>query len=137
MQFISPTLNSLFNCHNPSGINLITRLCTDLSHLPEHKFKRSFQDSLNPICCFSTDVESCVLIFLHCFLFRNERLILLKIVKNINSKIKDYSALHLIQILFFCGTSLVVNTNLFCIIFSLYWWYFLGHYFHGTWWLYF
>ena len=50
LQFIRPTLNSFFNCHNPKGIILVTRLCTGPSHLREHKFKHSFQDSLNPIC---------------------------------------------------------------------------------------
>ena len=48
--FIRPTLNSFFNCRNPKGTKLITRLCTDLS----------FQESLNPICRCGTDVESCV-----------------------------------------------------------------------------
>ena len=49
LQFITPTLSSFLNCHDPKRIKLVTRLCTVLNHLREHKFKHSFQDSLNPI----------------------------------------------------------------------------------------
>ena len=47
-----------FNCHNPKGVKLLTRLRLDLSHLREHKFKHSFQDSLNPICSSRNDIET-------------------------------------------------------------------------------
>ena len=50
LKFMTPSTNSLFNCHNPKEIKLITRLRLGLSHLREHKFKHSFQDSLNPFC---------------------------------------------------------------------------------------
>ena len=32
LQFIRPSLNSLYNCHNPKGINFFTRLRLDLSY---------------------------------------------------------------------------------------------------------
>ena len=35
----------------------------------EHKFKHSFQDSINPLCSCSLDVESTIHYFLHCPLF--------------------------------------------------------------------
>ena len=37
LRFIRPSENPIFNCHNPSGIKLITRLRLGLSHLLEHK----------------------------------------------------------------------------------------------------
>ena len=46
LKFIRPS-DSLFNCHNPKGIKLLTKLRLGLGHLREHKFKHSFQDSLN------------------------------------------------------------------------------------------
>ena len=94
----------------PKRINLVTRLRTGLSHLREHKCKHSFQDSWNSVCRCGTDVKSCVHYFLHCPLFQNERLILLNIVKNIDSKLFD-SDLRLTQILLFGDKSLDVNTN--------------------------
>ena len=42
-------LEALFNCHNPKGVKLLTRLRLSLSHLHEHEFKQSFQDSINPL----------------------------------------------------------------------------------------
>ena len=94
----------IFNCRNPKAIKLVTRLHTDLSHLRKDKFKHSFQDSLNPICSGGTNVESCTV-------FRNERLILLNIVKNIDNRLLDHSNLCLTQIFLFGNTSLDVYTN--------------------------
>ena len=113
LQFIRPSLNSFFNWHNPKGIKLVTRLRTGLSHLREHKLKHSFQDSLKPICRCGNDVKSCVYYFLRCPLFQNEGLILLSVVKNIDSKLLDSKLLNLrlTQILLFGDTSLDVNTN--------------------------
>ena len=58
LKFIRPSPNSVFECHNPQGIKFLTRLRLGLSHLHEPKFKHSFQDSLNPLCKCSAEVES-------------------------------------------------------------------------------
>ena len=50
LKFIRPSPNSVYCCHNPRGICHIIRLELGLSHLREHKFKHSFQDTLNPLC---------------------------------------------------------------------------------------
>ena len=47
LKFIRPSPNSVFECHNSQGMKFLTRLRLGLSHLREHKFKHSFQDSLN------------------------------------------------------------------------------------------
>ena len=44
--------NSIFHCHNPSGIKLITRLRLGFSKFGEHKFRYSFQDALDAIWSF-------------------------------------------------------------------------------------
>ena len=54
LAFIRPSANSAFHCLNPNGLKLITRLRLGLSHLRFHKFKHSFQDTLNPICYCGT-----------------------------------------------------------------------------------
>ena len=46
LKFIRPIANSIFGCYNPIGVKLHTRLRLGLSHLCEHKFKHSFQDTL-------------------------------------------------------------------------------------------
>ena len=69
--------NSVFNCHNCKGITYLTRLCLGLSHLCEHKFKHSFQDTLNPFCWCGLDVETNMHFFHYCHLFSNQRCTLL------------------------------------------------------------
>ena len=75
LSFIRPFANSTFHCQNLKGLKLITRLRIGLSHLQFHKFKHSFQDTLNSICNCGT-VETTVHYLLHCPNFSNERLIL-------------------------------------------------------------
>ena len=58
LKFIRPAPKRVFNCENHRGIKLITRLRVGLSHLREHKFKHSFQDTLNSICSCGFDIES-------------------------------------------------------------------------------
>ena len=48
---IRPKHSPLYNFHNPSGIKLLTRLRSGLSHLNELKFNHYFDDCVNP---FST-----------------------------------------------------------------------------------
>ena len=84
LQFIRPSPNDIFNCHNPKGVKLLTRLRLGLSHLRDHKFKHSFQDSLNPICNCGTDVETTTHYRLHCPLFSDESLILINNILNLN-----------------------------------------------------
>ena len=73
LKFIRPSPNNFFNSHNPKGIKFITRLRLDQSHLLEHKLKSGFQDSLNPFCNCSVDIESMVKYFLHCPMHITER----------------------------------------------------------------
>ena len=62
-----PSGSTVFNCHNPKGVKLLTRLRLGLSHLGgEHKFKHSTQDSLNPICSCGIDIETSAHVLLHC-----------------------------------------------------------------------
>ena len=58
LNFVRSSPNSVFNCHNCKGIKYLTRLHLGLSHLREHKFKHSFQDTLNPFCSCGLDAET-------------------------------------------------------------------------------
>ena len=73
LAFIRPSANSTFHCLNPNGLKLITRLTLGLSHLCFHKFKSSFQDTLNTICNCGT-VEATIHYLFLCPNFSNERL---------------------------------------------------------------
>ena len=66
LNFMRSSGSTVFNCHNLKGVKLLTRFRLDLSHLREHKFKHSFQDSLNPICSCANDIETSAHFLLHC-----------------------------------------------------------------------
>ena len=66
LKFIRPSPNSFYGCQNIMGIKLVTRLRLGLSHLREHKFKHSFQDTLNPLCNCRMDVKSSLHFPLQC-----------------------------------------------------------------------
>ena len=87
LKFIRPSPNKIFQCHNPKGIKLVTRLRLGLSHLREHKFKHSFQDTLNPYCSWGFAAETTSHYFLHCPLFYAERSALLNSIYEIDSTI--------------------------------------------------
>ena len=87
LQFIRPTPNRTFNCHNPIGIKLITRLRLGLSHLRDHKFKHNFLDCLNPICCCGQDIETTVHYLLHCPIFSDERSIFFNNIRSIDENV--------------------------------------------------
>ena len=92
LAFIRPFANSTFQCYNPKGLKLITRLRLGLCHLRFHKFKHSFQDTSNPICNCGT-VETTVHYLLHCPNFSNERLTFFYKLQSIDANIvsKDNS----------------------------------------------
>ena len=66
LEFIRPKTNSIFNIHNPKGIEYLTRLRLGFSHLKELMFKHNFQDSVDPLCSCGIETESTKRFLLHC-----------------------------------------------------------------------
>ena len=97
LNFIRPSANSAFNIHNPLGITLLTRLHLGLNHLNEHKFRHCFQDTLNPLCECSKDIESTMHFFLHCTNFLIPRQTLFHKIRNIDDSILSRSERLLTQ----------------------------------------
>ena len=111
LKFIRPSANSFFISHNPKGIKFITRLRLSLSHLREHKFKHSFQDSLNLFSNCGLDTESTAHYLLHCPTFITERRTLLSIIENIDDCLLELCEPVLIKILPFGSNSFDTNAN--------------------------
>ena len=105
------SLNSVFDIRNPKGIKLITRHGLGLSHLRKHKFKHSFQDTLNPLCNCGQDIESTIHFFLHCPFFNNERRTLFSTIRSLDSKLLDSTNYDLTQTLLFGNTSQTSGNN--------------------------
>ena len=112
LKFIRPSPNKIFQCHNPKGIKLVTRLRLGLSHLREHKFKHSFQDTLNPLCSCGLDIEATSHYFLHSPLFHAERSTLLNNINEIDRRIFNKSESVLTRILLHGDESFKDEVNL-------------------------
>ena len=110
LKFIRPSGNSVFRCHNPKGIKLLTRLRLGLGHLWEHKFKHGFLDSLNPICSSDQKIETSTHFLLHCSNFSNERLTFLNIIRKIDSNTLSKNDLKVTETLLY-GDSSYDDTN--------------------------
>ena len=65
--------NSIYNIHNPLGVKYLTRLRIEFSRQKERKFKRNFQDSIDPMCSCSCGIETTIDFFLHCANFNTQR----------------------------------------------------------------
>ena len=108
LKFIRPSQNRVYNCHNPKEIKLLTRLRVGLSHLREHKFRHSFQDTLNPICTCGEDIEAKSHYLLHCPDYLEERKTLLNTVSCIVSNIFDFNNDQLTEILLYGKTIFII-----------------------------
>ena len=84
---IKPSLKSFYDSQNIMCVKLDTRLYLGLSHLREHKFKHSFQDTLNSLCNSWMDFESFTYFLLQCPSYVNERRILMSNLNRINPQI--------------------------------------------------
>ena len=112
LKFIRPSPNKIFEYHNPKGIKLVIRLRLGLSHLQEHKFKHSFQDTLNPLCSCGLDIETTSHYFLHYPLFHTERSTLLNNINETDSRIFPKSESVVTRILLYGDDSFKVEVNL-------------------------
>ena len=101
LQFIPPTPNRTFKCHNPIGIKLITRLRLGLCHLRDHKFKHNFLDCLNPICCCGKGIETTVHYLLHCPISSDERSIFFHNIRSIDENVLSGSDPRISETLLF------------------------------------
>ena len=111
LKFIRPSPNSVFECHNPKVIKLLSRITLGLSHLREHRFKHSFQDTLNPICICGKDIETPCHYLLACSNYDVERNTLLSNLRQIAPNILNYKNSQIIQVLLDDDTSFKNETN--------------------------
>ena len=86
LTFIRPSANCTFRFHKPKFSKLISRRRLGLNHLRFHKFKDSFQNTLNLFCNCGT-VGTAIHVVLHCPNFWNERLTLLNKLQCIGDNI--------------------------------------------------
>ena len=86
LALVRPSANNIFHCQNPKDFKLITKLRLQLAHLRLHKFRGSFQNTLNSIYNCGI-VETSVHYLLHCPNFSNKRLTLFNKIQSIGENI--------------------------------------------------
>lgn len=86
-----------------------------MRYLQEHKFKYSFQDSINFLCNYCREVQSTAIVSLDFPFFKKERRTLFSIISSIDKKLLNNNKFVLTQALLFGKASHDVN-NMFKIL---------------------
>ena len=111
LKFIRPSPNSVFDLNNPIGVQLLSRLRVDLSHLREHKFNHNFRDTINPLCPCNFEIESIPHFFLRCLFFDNERTILMNELLKIDPDIHLFDEISKSNLLLYGNNKYSRETN--------------------------
>ena len=93
--------NKTFSIYNPLGIQLLNRLRVDFSHLNEHKLRRNFAYTLNPLCSCSLETETTAHIFLRCRYYNNIRITLMNELNDIDNSINSRQPNKLLPIILY------------------------------------
>ena len=94
--------NSVFSVADIYGIKLLTRLRVGLSHLREHKFRHNFQDTINPLCSCSLEIESTShFFFLRCQNFISPRTNLINELHKLDSTFLNLDKISLTKLLLY------------------------------------
>ena len=72
-----------------------------LSHLREHKFRHNFQDTINPLCSCSLEIESTFHFFLRCQNFITPRTNLMNELRKLDSNILNLDEISLTKLLLY------------------------------------
>ena len=111
LKYIRTSPSLVYNVTNYVGLNLLTRLRLNLSHLCEHKFQHNFQDTVNPLCSCSLESESVTHILLHCHFYINQRKTLFDSLHDIKMSIPNLSDDKLVNVLLY-GDNNLYNTEI-------------------------
>ena len=101
MKVIRPISYPIYNTHYANGIQLLTRLRLELSHLRDHKFKHNFLDTIHPLRAFSLEIKSAVHFFLNCRNYTTLRQTLVKEIITINTSFLNNSVEIMFKILLY------------------------------------
>ena len=95
LDFIRLTANSTFGTNDVCGLKLLTRLRIHFNHLREHKFKHSFQDTMNPLCLCSLEAKDTNHFFMCCQNFSNRRNVLFHDLNSITQRFLKWARMRL------------------------------------------
>ena len=99
--FCSLNQRSLFSINDPVGVQLLTRLRLQFSHLNDHKCRHNFKDCVSLMCDCGAETETTSHFFLHCQFFANENQKLRDDFYRIDASIKNLNQESLIDALLY------------------------------------
>ena len=106
-----PVPNSVFNIHNPVGIQLLTRLRLGLVHLNEQRFNYKFQNCTNKNSICSSENEPTTHFFLQCHFYIPKRATLLDKLKEILNNSQELSDQTVTEMLLYGSPNIKGNQN--------------------------
>ena len=90
---------------------LLTRLRLNFGHLNEHKFRRGFKDTVNPMCKCDVETETTLHFLLRCRLYSTIRTELLDDIYTVASSLPNYLGEQLLNILLYGSEYFSVKTT--------------------------
>ena len=102
LKFIRPKPALIYKIHHPRGLKLLSRLRLGPSHLREHKFRHTFNDTIDPFSlCGTNDIETSEHFLLRCPNYAYLRLKLFDNLRNNNMLLLPLESRLIVQILLF------------------------------------
>ena len=111
LKFIRTIPNSAFSVADIYEIKIFTRLHVGLSHLREHKLRHNFQDTINPLCSCSLEIESISYFFLPCRNNITPRTNLMNELPKLDSNILNLDEISLTKLLLYGDSKYENNVN--------------------------
>ena len=111
LKFIRTIPDSVFSVADIYGIKLLTRLRVGLSHLREHKLRHNFQDTINPLCSCSLEIESTSHFFSALPKFHHPRTNLMSELRKLDSNILNLDEISLSKLLLYGDSKYENNVN--------------------------
>ena len=109
LEFVRPSAAHVFDVIDHFGLKLLTRLRLNLSHLNEHKFRRNFRDTLNPLCTCSLEPETTIHFLLHCPHYDTQRQTLFDSILTVDETIANLSDIKCVNLLLYGNTKMYNN----------------------------
>ena len=111
LKFIRTIPNSAFSVCDIYEIKTFARLHVGLNHLREHKLRHNFQDTINPLCSCSLEIESISYFFLPCRNNITPRTNLMNELPKLDSNILNLDEISLTKLLLYGDSKYENNVN--------------------------
>ena len=112
LAFIRPVGNSMYGIYDPFGVKLFNRLRLGFRHLPEHKFRHNFADTVNLLCSCTLETENTEHFFLRCQSNLSAGLTIINKLSNISNVINSLNSTDFFRVILYGDKNFDNVTNL-------------------------